>query len=205
MQMNLNEAAVVRGVADARLGSTALMSEKAMRSTLIELKQKIQEHEAQLQIDVNAEAKGLAVADTPTVNAPAHARRAAPRANESAREFFVKNAQQQGMVTLPSGLQYRVLKEGAGRQPRADDKVALVYRGALIDGNEFGNTEQEGKPFPKTFSLAALVPGMREAVMHMKEGDQWQVFVPPNLGFDASTPLYRKVTVFDVRLVAVNP
>ncbi len=98
-----------------------------------------------------------------------------------------------------------MLKDGTGKQPQETDKVALIYRGSFINGNEFGNTDQEGKPVPKTFPLTSLVPGMREAISHMNEGAKWQVFVPPQLGFDASTPLYRKVTVFDVELVAVNP
>lgn len=210
-KMDLNEAAVVRGIADARAGSASLMSEESMRATLIDLKRKVvaQERAAMPEI-VKSSANGAAAPQAQEAvigNAamPPHARRASARTTEGAREFMEKNAQQKGVVTLPSGLQYRVLKDGAGKQPDETAKVSLIYRGTLVNGNEFGNTDQAGKPAPKTFPLASLVPGMREAISHMKEGSKWQVFVPPQLGFDASTPLYRKVTVFDVELVAVNP
>lgn len=209
-RMELNEAAVVRGIADARAGSAPLMAEESMRATLTELKRKVvaQERAALPQIDKGADAAAVPDAQAAPVNdaaIPVHARRAAPKATENAREFLDKNAQQKDIVTLPSGLQYRVLKDGTGKQPQAGDKVALIYRGSLTNGNEFGNTDQDGKPVPKIFSLSSLVPGMREAISHMKEGAQWQVFVPPQMGFDASTPLYRKITVFDVQLVTVNP
>lgn len=211
-KMDLNEAAVVRGIADARKGTASLMTEEAMHATLVELKRKVveQERTAMPQI-VKSPAKTTAAADVQkgTVGNAAqplpHARRLAATTTESAREFMEKNAKQKGVVTLPSGVQYRVLKDGSGKQPKEQDKVALIYRGSLINGKEFGNTDQNGKPVPKVFPLTSLVPGMREAISHMKEGTKWQVFVPPELGFDASTPLYRKVTIVDVELVAVNP
>lgn len=209
-KIDLNAAAIVQGIADARTGAAPLMTEQSMRTTLIELKHKVvaQERAALPQIDKDA------VAATPAVHAavlkhaeavPAHARRASAKATPGATEFLRKNAQRQDIMTLPSGVQYRMLKEGTGKQPRETDQVALIYRGSFVNGNEFGSTEQDGQPASKVFPVASLVPGMREAVSHMKEGDQWQVFVPPQLGFDASTPLYRKITVFDVQLVAVNP
>ncbi len=212
-KMDLNEAAVMRGIADARKGASSLMTEEAMHATLVELKRKVvaQERAAMPQvIKGSANVTGAAElqkggAAENTAQTQPHARRLAATTTEGAREFMEKNAKQKGIVTLPSGVQYRVLKEGAGKQAKEEDKVALIYRGTLINGKEFGNTDQDGKPVPKTFPVASLVPGMREAISHMKEGAKWQVFVPPQLGFDASTPLYRKVTIVDVELVAVNP
>lgn len=207
-KIELNAVAVLRGIDDALAGGTPLMTEQAMRDTLIALKRKVmaQERAAMPQVEKNKDDAAAPAAQEPPKNAaPSHARRAAAKANAGTAEFMKKNGQKKDVTTLPSGLQYRVLKDGTGKQPQATDKVALVYRGSFANGNEFGNTDQNGKPAPKIFALDALVPGMREAVSHMKEGAQWQVFVPPELGFSASTPLYRKVTVFDVRLVAINP
>ncbi len=211
-RIDLNEDALVQGVADARSGTSSRMSEDAMRATLIELKRRVvsQERSTMPQL-VRSSAKGATVPDVHeavTSNAPLampHAKRQAAKPTEGATRFFEKNAQQEGMVTLPSGLQYRVVKAGAGKQPKETDNVALIYRGTLVNGNEFGNSYQAGKPMPKTYAVNSLVPGMREAISHMNEGAKWQVFVPPQLGFNASTPLYRKITVFDVELVAVNP
>jgi FKBP-type peptidyl-prolyl cis-trans isomerase FklB len=211
-KIDMNEAAVVQGIADARKGASSLMTEEAMHATLVELKRKVVEQErAAMPQVVKSSANVTAAADAQkiaTENAAQplpHARRLAATTTEGAREFMEKNAKQKGVVTLPSGVQYRVLKDGSGKQPKEQDKVSLIYRGSLINGKEFGNTDQDGKPAPKVFPLASLVPGMREAISHMKEGTKWQVFVPPELGFDASTPLYRKVTIVDVELVAVNP
>lgn len=202
-KMELNEAAVVRGISDARTHAKPLMSVEAMHDTLVDLKRKVVERERAAMPEIAKDkAEG---ADESSAAPAAHARRPSARPTEGAREFFEKNAQQKSVVSLPSGLQYRVLRPGSGKQPGADDKVALIYRGMLVNGSEFGNTDRDGKPTPQVLSLAALVPGMREAVSHMNEGAKWQVFVPPQLGFDASTPLYRKITVFDVELVAVNP
>lgn len=205
-KIELDAAAVLRGIDDAHSGGTPLMTEQAMRDKLIALKRKVvaQERVAMPQGDKD-DAAAPAAGVPPGKAVPGHARRAAAKASVGATEFLKKNGQKKDVTTLPSGLQYRVLKDGTGRQPQVTDKVALVYRGSFANGNEFGNTDQDGKPAPKTFSLDALVPGIREAVSHMKEGAQWQVFVPPELGFSASTPLYRKVTVFDLKLVAINP
>jgi FKBP-type peptidyl-prolyl cis-trans isomerase FklB len=204
-QVDLNNAAVMQGIADARSGAPAQMSEEAMHATLIELKRKVvaQQRAAGPEIAKNASTPSSA-AEAAVAPLP-HARRLAPQATEGAREFLEKNAKQKGVMTLSSGVQYRVLKDGTGKLPKESDKVALIYRGSLVNGKEFGNTDENGKPVAKTFALAALVPGMREAISHMNEGAKWQVFIPPQLGFDASTPLYRKVTIVDVELVAVNP
>lgn len=204
-KIELNAAAVLRGIDDARAGGTPLMTEQAMRDTLIALKRKVTAQERAAMPQAGKDDAAAPAAQEPSRTAPGNARRAAAKASVGATEFLKKNAQKEGVTTLPSGLQYRVLKDGTGKQPQATDKVALVYRGSFANGNEFGNTDQDGKPVPKTFPMDALVPGIREAVSHMKEGAQWQVFVPPELGFSASTPLYRKVTVFDLKLVAINP
>lgn len=205
-QMELNGNAVVQGIADAQKDTAPLMSEEAMRNTLIELKRKIvaKERAAMPEVDKPADAGShlhSGAQDTP--NAMPHARRMSAQGNGAAQAFFDENAKQEGIVTLPSGVQYKVIKEGSGRQPTGKDKVELIYRGTTANGNEFGNTDRHGKPEAVRFALGALVPGLRDAVSHMKEGAEWKVFVPPQLGFDASTPLYRKVTVFDVRLASV--
>jgi FKBP-type peptidyl-prolyl cis-trans isomerase FklB len=208
-KMDLHAPAVVRGIADAQSGAAPLMNETDMRNILIEVKRRVveQERSAAPEVLEKTPGKGASQPDAKDQSPPAaqpHAKRAAAKPTEDSKAFFDKNAKREGVVTLPSGLQYKVLKEGAGRNPQAADKVTLIYRGTLANGNEFADTRQDGKAAPRTYALKSLVPGLREAVSHMKEGAQWQVFVPPQLGFDASTPLYRKITVFDIQLVAVS-
>ncbi|HEB95714.1 MAG TPA: FKBP-type peptidyl-prolyl cis-trans isomerase [Sedimenticola thiotaurini] len=97
------------------------------------------------------------------------------------KAYREKNAGKEGVVTLPSGLQYKVLREGKGTPPAADAKVTVNYRGTLIDGTEFDSSYKRGKP--TTFSLDRVIPGFREAITRMKPGAKWQVVMPPELAY----------------------
>lgn len=224
-QVDIDSVAVVQGITDARKGTAPRMSEEEMRNTLMELKRKVVAEEraaAKLEIDKAAEAASKdadhdqhgAQAAPPAKEASSandaaahqvYAKRMAPEGNKVAQEYFADNAKKEGIITLPSGVQYKVLQDGTGKQPKAGDKVSINYKGTLANGTEFGNSDQNGKGVPRTFPFDALVPGLREAVSHMKEGAEWRVFVPPQLGFDARTPLFRKITVFDIKLASVIP
>src|SRR5665213_2290160 len=109
--------------------------------------------------------------------APAFAGDISPQAN---REYLAANAMKPGVVIRPSGLQYRVIKSGAGRTPGPDDTVTVSYKGALVDGYVFDQT-QPGQ----THDLPAgkLIPGWKEALSLMKEGDEWELVIPPELGY----------------------
>lgn len=84
------------------------------------------------------------------------------------------------MVTLPSGLQYKVIKEGEGEKPTANDTVTINYRGTLIDGTEFDSSYKRG---PATFRVTGVIPGFSEVLQLMKTGSKWQVFIPDNLAY----------------------
>jgi len=98
---------------------------------------------------------------------------------QDARAFFEENAQQPGVVALPSGLQYRALIPGDGRTPGPSDKVVIEYRALRPDGTELDNSFRETKP--STFVVAKAPPGLREALQHMQEGAQWELYVPTEL------------------------
>ena len=102
-------------------------------------------------------------------------------ASESAR-FLAENATKEGVKALESGLQYKVLKEGTGRTPSETDTVRVHYRGTLIDGKQFDSSYDRGEPF-QTKVKGGIIPGWTEALLHMKEGDKWQVFIPSNLAY----------------------
>jgi FKBP-type peptidyl-prolyl cis-trans isomerase len=93
--------------------------------------------------------------------------------------FFEQNARKPGVITRPSGLQYKVLRQGNGRSPSVTDKVVIDYRGFLLDETEFDNTYSEVEP--ATFLVDELTTGMKEAVLQMDEGAQWQLYIPPAL------------------------
>jgi len=119
------------------------------------------------------------------------------------REFLTANAARQGVVTLPSGLQYEVLEEGRGSQPGPDDVVVAHYRGTHIDGTEFDGTEPGGEP--ASFPLRGVVPGWQEALQRMKAGSKWRVYLPPELAYgeEGSPPAIEpnEVLVFEIQLL----
>jgi FKBP-type peptidyl-prolyl cis-trans isomerase FklB len=98
--------------------------------------------------------------------------------------FLAANKKKPGVVTLPSGLQYKILKDGTGKSPKATDTVTTHYRGTLIDGKEFDSSYKRGEP--ATFPLNRVIPGWTEALQHMKIGSKWEIYVPSNLGYGES-------------------
>ena len=134
-------------------------------------------------------------------------RAAAAEAGKAAREagekYLAENAKKEGVVTLPSGLQYKVLTEGNGKKPKATDKVKCHYEGMLIDGTLFDSSIQRGEP--ATFPLNGVIAGWTEGLQLMAEGSKYRLFIPYNLGYGergagASIPPYAAL-VFDVELI----
>jgi FKBP-type peptidyl-prolyl cis-trans isomerase len=123
------------------------------------------------------------------------------------REFLAANKTKPGVKTLPSGLQYKVLKEGDGPKPKATDKVRANYRGTLVDGTEFDSSEKHGGP--AEFAVNRVIPGWTEALQLMKVGSKWQLFIPAKLAYGAKPPFGSKIPpnsalIFDVELVGIE-
>lgn len=95
--------------------------------------------------------------------------------------FLAENAKKEGVTLLPSGLQYRVITPGTGVQPTAEDNVKVHYRGSFIDGSEFENSYAEEQP--AVFPVTRVIPGWTEALLLMKEGAKWELFVPTDLAY----------------------
>ena len=112
----------------------------------------------------------------------------AERNKARANEFLAHNATEPGIVVMPSGLQYRVLKPGdpTGRSPIATDEVTVLYRASLQDGTEYDRSETHDRP--ATFRVNTVFKGWQEAFLAMKPGAKWQLFVPPELGYGANSP-----------------
>ena len=100
---------------------------------------------------------------------------------QEGQSFLKENATKPGVNTTPSGLQYKVLKEGTGKSPKATDVVVVNYRGTLINGKEFDSSYKSGKPIE--FPLNRVIPGWTEGVQLMKEGRECEFFIPPNLAY----------------------
>lgn len=124
---------------------------------------------------------------------------------EKGEKYLAENANKEGVVTLPSGLQYQIIKEGNGRKPKATDKVKCHYEGMLIDGTLFDSSIQRGEP--ATFPLNGVIAGWTEGLQLMQEGAKYRFFIPYNLGYGehgagASIPPFAAL-VFDVELIEV--
>ncbi len=100
---------------------------------------------------------------------------------EEGLKFLEENKQKEGVVTLPSGLQYRVVIEGDGPMPKATDTVECHYKGTLIDGTVFDSSYQRGKP--ATFQVGGVIQGWIEALQMMKVGSKWELTIPPDLAY----------------------
>ena len=124
---------------------------------------------------------------------------------EAGEKYLAENAKKDGVITLPSGLQYKVLKEGNGKKPSAKDTVMCHYEGFLIDGTVFDSSIQRGEP--ATFPLQQVIAGWTEGLQLMQEGAKYRFFIPYRLGYGeggagASIPPFAAL-IFDVELIQV--
>ncbi len=173
---------LARGIRDSLTGAEAALSEEQMREAFEAFQQ---------EIAAKQEAKSKAAAE---------------KNLQDGEAFRAENGKQEGVVTLPSGLQYKVIEEGSGKTPSAADTVTVNYRGTLIDGSEFDSSYKRGEP--ATFPVGGVIPGWTEALQLMKEGAKWQLVIPPDLAYGerGAAPVIgpNSTLVFEVELIKVQ-
>lgn len=134
----------------------------------------------------------------------AQAEQAAKQAGQAGVEYLTKNAQRDGVVTLPSGLQYEVISDGTGATPTASDTVRTHYEGTLINGEVFDSSYKRGQA--AEFPVGGVIAGWTEALQLMKEGAKWRLYIPSELAYGAraagSIPPHSTL-VFDIELLKV--
>jgi len=122
-------------------------------------------------------------------------------------KFLAENKKKEGVKTTASGLQYKVIKEGNGPQPKEADTVVANYRGTLIDGTEFDSSYKRGQP--ATFPLNRVIKGWTEGLQLMKVGSKYQFFIPANLAYGSQQMGpdigLNSTLIFDVELVGIQP
>jgi len=173
--------ALAAGIADALAGKTAL-TEAEVRETLNSFrKEMMTKMEAKQKTDGEKNVK-------------------------DGEAFLAANAKKEGVKTLPSGLQYKVLKSGTGKTPKATDTVKVHYHGTLIDGTVFDSSVERGEP--TTFGVNQVIPGWTEALQLMKEGDKWQLVIPSKLAYGERGAGGKigpnSVLIFDVELLSIE-
>ncbi len=175
--------ALLQGVKDSLAGGKMLMTEADAREIIASLQK-------DLQAKVQERMKGQAEKNM-----------------KEGEEFLAKNKGKEGVKTLPSGLQYKVITEGKGKSPKATDTVTVNYRGTLIDGTEFDSSYKRGQP--AKFPVNGVIRGWTEGLQLMKEGSKYELYVPSNLAYGdrAAGPAIgpNATLIFEVELLKVGP
>ena len=117
--------------------------------------------------------------------------------------FLSENAQRPDVIVRDSGLQYIVLREGAGKTPQPSDMVKINYTGRTLKGHVFDDTYKKGEP--AEFAVISVMPGMQEALQLMQEGAKWEIYVPNNLAFGNQGPMAGHTVIFELELLEVLP
>jgi FKBP-type peptidyl-prolyl cis-trans isomerase len=179
----INFDVLLQGIKDSLYGTDKpLLTEQEVSQVLISFRQEKMAKEAEVQ-------KKLAGENT-----------------KKGEAFLAENSKKEGIITLPSGLQYKVLKEGTGKTPKPTDVVTTHYRGTLIDGTEFDSSYSRGEP--ASFPVNGVIAGWTEALQLMKEGGKLQLFVPAKLAYgerqmgDKITP--NSTLIFEVELISIG-
>jgi FKBP-type peptidyl-prolyl cis-trans isomerase FklB len=130
----------------------------------------------------------------------------ADKAKTTGDKYLAENGKKDGIITRESGLQYKVISTGKGKQPKATDSITAHYKGSLINGKVFDSSYRRGEP--ATFNVGQVINGWKEILPLMKEGDKWQVFIPSNLAYgergQGATIGPNETLIFDIELIKVN-
>jgi FKBP-type peptidyl-prolyl cis-trans isomerase FklB len=173
---------LARGIKDGLSGAKALLSDQEVRETL-----------SAFQKEMMAKQAGLA-------------KKLGEKNKREGEAFLAENQKKEEVKTLPSGLQYKVIKAGTGEKPKMTDTVTAHYRGTLIDGTEFDSSYSRGKP--EKFPVNGVIAGWTEALQLMEAGAKWQLFVPPNLAYGergAGRDIGPNATlIFEIELISIQ-
>lgn len=180
--IDIDVPALSKGIQDAMSGVSLQMTDTEMKDTLMKFQKDLMAKRAAQyeKIASDNKAKGDA--------------------------FLNENRTKEGVVALPSGLQYKIIKAGTGNKPKKDDTVTVEYTGKLINGDVFDSTDKTGKP--ATFQLSQVIPGWTEALQLMPVGSTWELYVPANLAYGARNvggmigP--NETLIFTVHLISID-
>jgi FKBP-type peptidyl-prolyl cis-trans isomerase FklB len=181
-QVEMNPDFLLKGIEDAANGGAPLLTEEEMRAVMMSVATRVKA----------AQMEAL--------------KKQGEENRKAGEAFLAQNARKQGVTTLPSGLQYKVIATGAGKSPQKSDKVTVNYRGTLIDGTEFDSSYSRNQP--ASFGVGQVIPGWTEALQLMKEGDKWEIYIPSKLGYGERGAGGKippnSALIFEVELISVD-
>jgi len=181
-----NPELVMQGMKDVMSGGPTLMSDDQVQTALMGVETELNVTEAILE-----------------------RKKVAEQNKQAGEQFLAENKRKEGVTTLPSGLQYRVIKAGDGKKPTLLDAAVCRYKGSLIDGTEFDNSYKKKDGLPVTFPVKAVIRGWQEALKLMPAGSKWQIVVPSNLAYGERGVPRAKIPpnaalIFEVELLSVK-
>ena len=180
--MDIDPDLLARGLKDAMAGGKTLLTEEEVRTIMPAFQKEMQ---------AKAEARAKELGD---------------KNMKEGETFLAENKKKEGVVTLPSNLQYKVITAGNGERPKSSDTVTTHYRGTLIDGTEFDSSHKRGQP--ASFPVTGVIAGWTEALQLMPVGSKWQLFVPSNLAYGprgAGQMIGPNATlIFEVELLSIQ-
>ena len=169
---------LINGIKDAFASAKSLLSEQEIRETLATFQKEMQAKQEEI----------------------------GKKNKKEGEAFLAENKKKEGVKTLPSGLQYKVINAGTGKKPKLTDTVTAHYRGTLIDGAEFDSSYKRGQP--ASFSVSGVIPGWTEALQLMEEGTKWELFIPTSLAYGergAGAMIGPNATlIFEVELISIQ-
>ena len=182
--VEVDPAVLYRGLKDAFAGNKLLLTDEEAKTALTVLQTEVRTKE-------EAKTKAAAVENKKTGEA-----------------FLTANKTKEGVVTLPSGLQYKIIKEGTGPKPTAEDTVLCHYRGTLVDNTEFDSSYKRGEPLK--IPVGGVIKGWTEAIQLMPVGSKWQLYIPSDLAYGdrgaPGSPIGPNSTlIFEVELISIEP
>jgi FKBP-type peptidyl-prolyl cis-trans isomerase FklB len=182
--VEVDPSVLYRALKDAYVGNQLLLTDEEAKAALMAL-------QAEVRAKEDAKLKAAALENKKTGEA-----------------FLAANKSKEGVVTLPSGLQYKIIKEGAGPKPTAEDTVLCHYRGTLVDNTEFDSSYKRGEPLK--IPVGGVIKGWTEAIQLMPVGSKWQLFIPSDLAYGErgapGSPIGpNSALVFDVELISIEP
>lgn len=181
--LDLDYAALLQGIKDAPLDtSKRLMSDSDMRKTMMAFQQEMQNKQMERQHSVS------------------------DKNRRDGEQFLDENKKESGVVTLPSGLQYKVITDGNGSKPKANQTVVTNYVGTLVNGHEFDSSFKRGQP--AEFPVTGVIAGWTEALQLMKVGSKWKLFIPANLAYGdqgaSETIPPGSTLIFEIELLSIK-
>ena len=180
--VDVNPELVARGVKDAFSDGKPLMTDDEMKEALTAFQKEMMAKQQEL------------------------AKQLGEKNQKEGEAFLAENKKKEGVITLPNGLQYKVIKAGSGKKPKATDTVTVNYQGTLVNGTEFDSSYRRGQPV--SFPVNGVIPGWTEALQLMEVGAKWQVVIPSNLAYGergAGPQIGPNSTlIFEIELISIQ-